>query len=134
MPTAAGMLSAGITVTLGSTTLTNVFSTPAMGKEPEKQDVTNFGCTTKKAYIAGLEDVDTLKFGFYPVSTLPADANNVSCTVTYPNGTSHSFTGDVRYYMGEQTAGTPLKAEAAVVVSDWGSTTNSSSNSSGGGG
>ncbi len=124
----AGMLSAGIVVTIGGTTLENCCSTPDMGKEPDKVDVTNFGCMTKKAYIAGLEDTDTLNFDFYPTDQLPSDANNASCTVEYPNGTEHSFTGDARFFMLAAAPGEALKARCSVVVSDWGESGGSSSN------
>lgn len=117
---AAGMLSAGIVVTIGSVTLDNCYATPDMGKEPDKVDVTNFGCMTKKAYIAGLEDTDTLNFDFYPTGALPSDANNQQCTVEYPNGTEHTFTGDARFFMLAAAPGDALKARCSVVVSDWG--------------
>lgn len=122
-----GILTAGIVVTLGSTTLTNVYSTPDMGAEPERVDVTSFDNMTKKAYIAGLEDVSTLNFDFYVTSNeLPANQTGVQCTVTYPaatsggTGISHSFTADVHYFMLAAGINEPLKARASCVVSDWG--------------
>ena len=125
----AGMLVQGTTVTLGGTTLANVFSTPDMGSDPERVDVTNVTDTSgKKLYIAGLQDVQNLNFDFYPTGTLPADANNQSCTIAYPNGQSHTFTADVRYFMLATSPGEPLKARASCVVSSWGSS------QSGGGG
>ena len=124
--TAAALLSAGITVAIGSTTPAACCSTPDMGAEPEKVDVTSFDDLVKKRYIAGLEDVNALNFDFYyGGGTLPADANGASVTVTYPGGMSHSFTADVRYFMLAASPGEPLKYRASCVVSDWGGSSNS---------
>lgn len=128
--TAPAILVQGTTVSIGSTTLPGVFATPDMGSDPERVDVTPVSDTSgKKIYIAGLQDVQNLNFDFYPTSSLPADANNQSCTVTYPNGQTHSFTADVRYFMLATSPGEPLKARCSCVVTSWGS-----SSSSGGGG
>ena len=130
--TAPAVLVQGTTVTIGGTALPGVFATPDMGSDPERVDVTPVSDTSgKKIYIAGLQDVQNLNFDFYPTSSLPADANNVSCSVTYPNGQTHSFTADTRYFMLATSPGEPLKARCSCVVTSWGS--GSSSSSSGGG-
>ncbi len=127
--TAPAVLVQGTTVTIGGTELPGVFATPDMGSDPERVDVTPVSDTSgKKIYIAGLQDVQNLNFDFYPISSLPADANNVSCSVTYPNGQTHSFTADTRYFMLATSPGEPLKARCSCVVTSWGSS------QSGGGG
>ena len=105
-------------------------ATPDMGSDPERVDVTPVSDTSgKKIYIAGLQDVQNLNFDFYSTGSLPADANNVACSVSYPNGQTHTFTADVRYFMLATSPGEPLKARASCVVSSWGDSSSSSSGS-----
>ena len=130
--TAPAILAQGTIVTIDGTELPGVFATPDMGSDPERVDVTPVSDTSgKKIYIAGLQDVQNLNFDFYPTGTLPSDVNNKSCRVQYPNGASHSFTADVRYFMLATAPGEPLKARCSCVVTSWGS--GGSSSSSGGG-
>ena len=128
--TTNGLLAQGMSINLGSGSAGLKWcATPDMGSDPERVDVTNLTDTSgKKLYIAGLQDVQNLNFDFYYTGELPDDVNNQTCTITYPGGTSHSFTADVRYFMLATSPGEALKGRASCVVSSWGSS------QSGGGG
>ena len=101
-PTATAHLTAGITFAIGSTTIAGCFSTPDFITEPERVDVTSFDDTTYKAYIAGLQDLNSLNFDFinrttnYSSAVSSAGTANTTYTVTFPSGMTVTITGEHR--------------------------------------
>lgn len=101
-PTATAHLTAGITFAIGSTTIAGCFSTPDFITEPERVDVTSFDDTTYKAYIAGLQDLNSLNFDFinlttnYSAAVSGAGTANTTYTVTFPSGMTVTITGEHR--------------------------------------
>ncbi len=103
MPTTATPhLTAGITFAIGSTTIAGCYSTPDFITDPERVDVTTFDDTTYKAYIAGLQDLNTLNFDFisnntnYSSAVSSAGTANTTYTVTFPSGMVVTITGEHR--------------------------------------
>ena len=82
----------GIEFKIGSTAITNLYSTPDMGSDPEQVDVTSFDDETTKHYIPGLQDVQKLNFDFWnkktnfnaAASAEPENGATATYTVTYP--------------------------------------------------
>lgn len=101
-PTATAHLTAGITFAIGSTTIAGCYSTPDFITEPERVDVTSFDDSTYKAYIAGLQDLNSLNFDFinlttnYSSAVSSASTANTTYTVTFPSGMTVTITGEHR--------------------------------------
>jgi hypothetical protein len=101
-PTPTAHLTAGIEFKIGGNTIAACFSTPDFITEPERVDVTSFDDTTYKAYIAGLQDLNSLNFDFinlgtnYTAAVASASTANTSYTVTFPSGMTVTISGEHR--------------------------------------
>lgn len=101
-PAPAAHLTAGITFAIGASTVAGCFSTPDFITEPERVDVTTFDDSTYKAYIAGLQDLNSLNFDFinlgtnYSSAVSSAGTANTTYTVTFPSGMTVTITGEHR--------------------------------------
>lgn len=101
-PTPTAHLTAGITFAIGSTTIAGCYSTPDFITEPERVDVTSFDDTTYKAYIAGLQDLNSLNFDFinlttnYSSAVSSAGTANTTYTVHFPSNMTVTITGEHR--------------------------------------
>lgn len=101
-PTATAHLTAGISFKIGGSAIAACYSTPDFITEPERVDVTSFDDTTYKAYIAGLQDLNSLNFDFinlgtnYTAAVSSASTANTTYTVTFPSGMTVSITGEHR--------------------------------------
>ena len=124
MPNTAEILTAGITFKIGETKIDSCFSTPDMGSEPEKVDVTSFDDTEFKHYIEGLQDVQTLNFDFYNKTTNYNAAKTgqgtagTTYTVTYPSGVTYTITGSHRVFMLSAAPNEPEKFRIVITVSN----------------
>ena len=101
-PTPTAHLTAGIEFKIGGSKIDACFSTPDFITEPERVDVTSFDDATYKAYIAGLQDLNSLNFDFinlgtnYTAATTTAGTANTTYTVTFPSGMTVTITGEHR--------------------------------------
>lgn len=101
-PTPTAHLTAGISFKIGGTAIAACYSTPDFITEPERVDVTTFDDPTYKAYIAGLQDLNSLNFDFinlgtnYTAAVSSAGTANTTYTVTFPSGMTVSITGEHR--------------------------------------
>lgn len=117
---------AGIVVTIGGTAIPGCFSTPDMGSEPGKIDVTSFDDKTHKRYIPDLIDTSTLNFDFYSNGSnyttakgLASTDGNTQVSVTYPDGDTVSLKGSVAVYKLASSVGEAIKFRVAVTVSEF---------------
>ena len=100
--TGTAHLTAGITFKIGSNTIAGCYSTPDFITEPERVDVTTFDDPTYKAYIAGLQDLNSLNFDFinlgtnYSSAVSSAGTANTSYEVAFPSGMKVTITGEHR--------------------------------------
>ncbi len=124
---------AGIVVTIGSTPIPGCCSTPDMGSEPGKIDVTSFDDKKYKRYIPDLIDTSTLNFDFYSNGSnyttakgLESTDGNTQVSVKYPDGDTVSFKGSVAVYKLAATPGQAVKFRAAVTVSEFGTVASAS--------
>lgn len=124
-----GLLSKGTKLgykTTGST-FTNVEglqSTPEVGGDPEQVEVTDLS-DSKKRYIAGLQDVDTLEFGvlydaavFGALETLQANDTKADWELAFPDGSKFTFKGQPTVKMGGAEVNGALAFTLSIVVSD----------------
>ena len=96
-----GMISKGITLTIGDLTVTGLQSTPEISESKEKLETTTLA-NANKTYIDGLKDFgDSLSFTclylkeeFMQVRAL-ADGEGKEVLLTYPDGMTVKFTGSV---------------------------------------
>ncbi len=96
----------GITFKIGSTAITNLYSTPDMGSDPEQVDVTSFDDTTNKHYIPGLQDVQKMNFDFWnkgsnfstAAGLEPANGQTATYLITYPSGVTYTIVGSHQTY------------------------------------
>lgn len=126
MPNANAKSTAGIVVTIGSTVIPGCFSTPDMGAEPGKIDVTSFDDKKYKRYIPDLIDTSALPFDFYSNGTNYTTAKNLESTdgntlvsVAYPDGDTISLKGSVAVYKLAASVGEAVKFRVAVTVSEF---------------
>lgn len=105
-PTTDVFSTAGLSFKIGSTAISNCYSTPDMGSDPEQIDVTSFDDTVNKHYIPGLQDVQKLNFDFYnkqsnfnaAVTAEPSAGATATYTITYPSGLVYTITGSHKTY------------------------------------
>lgn len=118
----------GTTFSIGSsspTTITRMYSTPAMGSDPSQVDVTSFDDTTFKHYIEGLQDVSKLEFSFWNEKTNfkaaadaePANGSTETYTLTFPSGIYYTITGSHKTYMDANSVDDGEKFKIAITVS-----------------
>lgn len=126
MPNANAKSTAGIVVTIGSTAIPGCFSTPDMGAEPGKIDVTSFDDKKYKRYIPDLIDTSTLNFDFYSNGSnyttakgLESKDGNTQVSVAYPDGDTISLKGSVVVYKLAANVGEAVKFRVAVTVSEF---------------
>lgn len=118
------MLTAGIVFKIGDTVIPNLLSTPDMLFSREKVDVTTFDNKKRKAYIGGLEDTDELNFDFIDIGTnYTAALQNqrtpgTKYTVTYPDGTVITITGDHATGKLSASQNDALKFRVAITATD----------------
>lgn len=117
---------AGIVVKIGSTAIPGCCSTPDMGSEPGKIDVTSFDDKTYKRYIPDLIDTSTLNFDFYSNGSnyttakgLESKDGNTQVSVAYPDGDTISLKGSVAVYKLAANVGGAVKFRVAVTVSEF---------------
>ena len=88
---------------------------PDIGSEPDKVEATTFDDLVYRSYVTGLQDVDTLTFGFnlaspnananiYTVYTLAGTGNVYSWKITYASGITVVFRSKASYSL---TGGAP---------------------------
>lgn len=111
---ADGYITAGITFKIGSTKIEKLDTTPEMGSEPEKVDVTSFDNKKNKSYISGLMDPGSLNFEFVDITTNfnaahNAEGNTNTYTLTYPDGSAYEWSGEHRTYKLSAKVGDPLR-------------------------
>lgn len=100
----AEFLSAKTTLKIGSVTITNMKSTPDMGSEPDKVDVSSFDNEKYKSYITGLMDPGSLVFEFWDVTSnfnaakTAESTTAASYTLEFPDGSKYTWSGTHRVY------------------------------------
>ena len=101
-----------------------VKSIPAFGSDPEKVDVTTLA-DSKRAYIAGLQDVDNLEFAFVyrtaefkTLHALAQGGSTLDFKVTYPDGMTVKFKGQPRIKVSGAEVNAALEYSMVVVVSE----------------
>ncbi len=115
----------GIEFKIGNTAITNLYSTPDMGSDPEQVDVTSFDDTTTKHYIPGLQDVQKLNFDFWNKKTNfnaaanaePENGATATYTVTYPSGLSYTIVGSHTTYALSDAVNDGEKFRVSISVS-----------------
>lgn len=114
--------SAGIKFSIASTEINGCYSTPDMGGEPEKIDVTSFDQKKYKKYIQGLMDLPTLQFDFFDSTTnynaaLSAESDtSKSYSLTYPDGSGYTWTGTHRTFKLGAAVGDAIKFRIVCVA------------------
>ena len=123
---------AGIVVKIGSTAIPGCYSTPDMGAEPGKIDVTSFDDKTHKRYIPDLIDTSNLNFDFYSNGSnyttakgLESTDGNTAISVSYPDGDTVTIKGSVAVYKLAAAVGAPIKFRVAVTASEFGTSASS---------
>ncbi|MBL1228132.1 phage tail protein [Enterococcus sp. BWB1-3] len=125
----AGLLSKDTTLSYkvgGAPTFTEVVglqSTPELGSDPDQVETTTLA-DSKKTYIKGLQDTDTLQFGILYDATVYDELNTVAETggqvnwqVKFPDGSTFDFTGEAAVKMGGAEVNGALTFTLSVVVS-----------------
>lgn len=100
---ADGYSTATTSFKIGNTTIEGMTSTPDMGSEPEKIDVTTFDNEKYKSYITGLMDPGALTFEFVDKTSNfnaahNAEGNQNTYLLTFPDGSKYSWSGTHRTY------------------------------------
>lgn len=100
---AGAFITAKTTFSIGSTKIDSLSSTPDMGSEPEKIDVTSFDNERYMSYITGLMDPGSLTFEFIDETTnfnaaYNAEGQTNSYTLTFPDGSKYTWSGTHRTY------------------------------------
>lgn len=126
---AEGLLSKGTKLSYKSggssfTNLEGLQSTPELGGDPEQVETTTLA-DAKKKYIAGLQDVDTLEYGFLYDSTVfgALEALQVADTTcdweqSFPDNSKFTFRGRPTVKMGAAEPNGALTFTLSIVVSD----------------
>ena len=112
---------AGIAFKIGGTKIPGCVSTPDMGSEPARIDVTTFDNLTNKSYIPGLQDIQSLNFDFIAQTGNFAAAHALDGTATtysveYPDGSSCSWSGKHQTYKLGTSVGDTLKFRVACTI------------------
>lgn len=115
-------LTAKTKLKIGSTLIGGMDSTPDMGSEPEKVDVTTFDNEKYKSYISGLMDPGNLTFEFIDHTTnfnaaYALDGKNNDYTLEFPDGSKYAWSGEHRTYKLAASVGDPLKFAIACTPS-----------------
>lgn len=107
--------SAGIKFTIGGSEINGCYSTPDMGGEPEKIDVSSFDQKKYKKYIQGLMELPTLQFDFFDSTVNYTTALNAESdaskaySLTYPDGSGYTWTGTHRTFKLGAAVGDAIK-------------------------
>lgn len=106
---------------IGTTAVESCFSTPDMGSEPEKIDVTSFDDIKNKKYIEGLSDVQSFNFDFYDTTANfnvvhAKDGAENSYSLEYPDGSKYSWSGTHRSYKLSAAVGGAIKFRVSCTV------------------
>ena len=125
----AGLLSKDTTLGMADsggstfTTLPGLQAVPEIGGDPEQVDVTTLADATKK-YIAGIQDMDSLEFTFLydnatfiTLKTAQLAGTEKSFKITYPDGSTCTFTGGITVKMGGAEVNGAFQFTLAVTVS-----------------
>ncbi len=117
---AGEFLSAKTSLKIGSQAINGCFSTPDMGAEPSKVDVSSFDTEEYKEYIAGLSDPPTMNFDFYDQTTnftaaQALDGKVNTCELTYPDGSGYSWSGTHRTFKLAASVDDTIKFRVACV-------------------
>lgn len=111
---AEGYLTAKTTFMIGSTKIDGLTSTPDMGSEPDKVDITTFDNEKYMSYIPGLMDPGSLTFEFvdktsnFNAAYNKDDNTENTYTLTFPDGSSYSWKGTHRTYKLSASVGDRL--------------------------
>ncbi|MCM1335307.1 MAG: hypothetical protein NC084_12840 [Bacteroides sp.] len=100
---ADGYITAKTSLTIGNTKIEGLTSTPDMGSEPEKIDITSFDNEKYKSYIPGLMDPGSLTFEFIDKTSnfnaaYAAEGTTNSYELTFPDGSKYAWSGTHRTY------------------------------------
>lgn len=100
---AEGYITAKTTFSIGSTKIDGLTSTPDMGSEPDKVDITTFDNEKYMSYIPGLMDPGSLTFEFVDKTSnfnaaYGAEGKENTYTLTFPDGSKYSWKGTHRTY------------------------------------
>lgn len=120
----AEFLSATTTFKIGTTAIEKMKSTPDMGSEPDKVDVTSFDNEKYKSYITGLMDPGSLVFEFWDDTTnfnAAKDAESSDTTTSYtlefPDGSKYTWSGSHRVYKLSASVGDAVSFAIACTPS-----------------
>lgn len=110
---AEGYLTAKTTFMIGSTKIDGLTSTPDMGSEPEKVDITSFDNEKYMSYIPGLMDPGTLTFEFVDKTSnfnaaYGTEGSENTYTLTFPDGSKYTWKGTHRTYKRAASVGDRL--------------------------
>ncbi|EOH94845.1 phage tail tube protein [Enterococcus pallens] len=99
-------------------------TTPELGGDPEQVEVTDLS-DSKKRYISGLQDVDTLEFTvlydsavFGALEALQSNDTTADWELAFPDGSKFTFKGQLTIKMGGAEVNGALAFTLSIVVSD----------------
>lgn len=116
------VVSTGTTFKINSTKIDLMYSTPAMGVEPNKIDVDNFDSPNIKAKAIGKQDVNSFNFDFRFATTNFTAAHNLDTStennyeVAFPDGTKYTWKGTHRTFVLETSNDAPINFRVSCAV------------------
>lgn len=113
---------AKISFKIESNAIAGCYSTPDMGSEPEKIDITSFDEDTYKKYKEGLIDVQNFNFDFFDKTenykaARAAEGKQNTYDLSYPDGSGYTITGTHRTYKLAAQVGDVVKFRISVTPS-----------------
>lgn len=117
-------LSAGTTFKINETVIEKCLSTPDLGAEPERVDVTTLDDLTNKAYIKGLQDISSLNLDFiqetdnFIAAQKDEAKSDNNYNITFPSGISGTFKGEHAVFPLATSPGQPEKFRISISISD----------------
>ncbi|MDE7234972.1 MAG: hypothetical protein K2N29_07970 [Ruminiclostridium sp.] len=110
---AEGYITAGTTFKIGNTKIEALTSTPDMGSEPDKVDITTFDNEKYMSYIPGLMDPGSLTFEFVDKTSnfnaaYNAEGKTNTYEVSFPDGSKYTWSGTHRTYKLSASVGDRL--------------------------
>lgn len=116
-------LSAGTVFKINETVIEKCLSTPDLGAEPEKVDVTTLDSLTNKEYIKGLQDINSLNLDFiqetdnFTAAQTDESKSNNNYSIGFPSGLTASFSGEHSVFPLATAVGQPEKFRISITVS-----------------
>ncbi len=119
---AEGYITAKTTFSIGNNKIAGLTSTPDMGSEPDKVDITSFDNEKYMSYIPGLMDPGSLTFEFVDKTTnfntaYAAEGSTNTYTLTFPDGSKYTWSGTHRTYKLAASVGDRLNFAVACTPS-----------------